>query len=101
LHKGIHHHANIGGDFPEQSRGNVSAFMKRNRGAATISMPELLVRTSLSHLDETERLENRNDFMWFEDGHCHGLCHLHGLNSHELGLKRRLAIFEQHCNHFL
>ena len=41
--------------------------MKRDRRAAPVEMPELLVRPSLSHFEESVRLEESDDFPRLED----------------------------------
>ena len=48
----------------KQWRRYVSTFVKGNCCASAIAVPELLVRTFLADLSESERLEDSDDFRW-------------------------------------
>ena len=48
-------------DFSQQSGRYVSASVKGYRGAAAVSMSELLVRSALSGLNKAEPVEQRDD----------------------------------------
>jgi hypothetical protein len=45
--------SNVFGNLPKENRRNITPGMKRYRRAPAIWMPELSVRTSLSHFDES------------------------------------------------
>ncbi len=75
--------------------------MKRDSRAATVRMPELLVRAALADFDETEGLENSDDLLRLENGWLHGLRHLERFDADKLRLQCRLAVFEKHRNNFL
>src|SRR3546814_5000174 len=71
--------------------------MKRHRGASTLGVTELLVRTTLTHFREPERNQDGDDFARLENGdvpHRSGDCDV--LDTHELRLQLRLAVFKKH-----
>jgi len=71
----------------------------RDRGHSTIWMPELLVRTSLADFFETVLLEQANDLARLEDGQiAQRSTYRDQLGSDELGIERRIPIFEHELN---
>ncbi len=80
--------------------GSDPALVKRRGRLATIGVPEPLVRTSLPHLGEPQRRQDRDNLMGLEDGDGHGSAHLDRLYAHELRLQHGFAIFEQHGDDF-
>lgn len=76
--------------------------MKRNRRAAAIWMPELLMRTALPHFDKAELPEKRDNFARFQNWRlAHGLRHFDGLCADEHAVESRIAFLEEHFDHFL
>src|SRR3546814_3623676 len=76
--------------------------MKRHRGAAHLVVTELLVRTTLTHFREPWRNQDGDDFARLENGdvpHRSGDCDV--LDTHELRLQLRLAVFKKHRDDFL
>src|SRR3546814_8486058 len=76
--------------------------MKRHRGASTLGVTELLVRTTLTHFREPERNQDGDDFARLENGdvpHRSGDCDV--LDTHELRLQLRLAVSKKHRDDFL
>jgi hypothetical protein len=53
-------------DLPYQNRRNVSSLVNWNGCIPAIRVPELMVRSALSNLDEAERLKNAYDLAWLE-----------------------------------
>lgn len=47
-------HADVPCNLAQQDRRNIASRVKRHRGATTVRMAQLLVRASLTYLDETE-----------------------------------------------
>ena len=76
--------------------------VETHRCRSSIRMPELLMRTSLTNLDESESRKDCSDFAGFKNGE---LTHRSGdsdlLNTDKLGFQLRLAILQQHCDDFL
>lgn len=67
-----------------------------------MGVTELLVRTTLTHFREAERNQDGDNLVWLENGdvpHCSGDCNV--LDTHELRLQLRLAIFKKHGDDFL
>src|SRR3546814_19352 len=76
--------------------------MKRHRDASTLGVTELLVRTTLTHFRETGRNQDGDDLARLENGdvpHRSGDCDV--LDTHELRLQLRLAVFKKHRDDFL
>jgi len=65
-------------------------------GGAPVGMTKLLVRPALSDLHKAQALEARHHFARLEDGQRSHSGDAHRLGPDELGLKVRLAVFEQH-----
>jgi hypothetical protein len=62
-------------------------------------MAELLVGSALSYFDESQPVENRNDFARLEDrdaSHSDD----YGLRTYEFGFELWLPILQQHGDHF-
>src|SRR5580704_19320087 len=60
-------HSDVFGYLPQKHRRNVATRVKWDRRSATVSMPELAMRTALSHFDEAESFQNSNDIARLED----------------------------------
>lgn len=76
--------------------------MKRHGRAAAIWMPELLVRTALPQLDKAELPEKRHNFARFKNWRlAHELRHFDGLCADEHAVESRIALLEEHFDHFL
>lgn len=86
--------ANILCNLPQQSRRDVSPFVKGNRCTAAIRMAKLLVGATLPYFNKSHSLKYCRDFMRFQNGNLHDLGNLNGLNANEFAFKNRLAIFE-------
>ncbi len=75
--------------------------MKGDGRPATIRMPELLMRTALPNLDKPELPEKRDDFARFQDWRlAHALRHVDGLCSDEHTGELRIAVLQEHFDHF-
>jgi len=73
--------------------------MEWNRCAAACCIAELLVGSALADFCEAEFKEDGNDFVRLENGNiAHNSSDSDVLDSHKLGLQRRFAIFQKHCN---
>jgi hypothetical protein len=73
--------------------------VKRNRGAAAIWVPKLLVRPLRPNFLKAERQEFCHDFRWLEDREFafgHRSAHLNRLRTDELRFQGGLPILEQH-----
>ena len=55
-------------DLTEQWRSNVATFVEGNRGAASICMAILNVRTALPHSDKAQPLQKAANLSGFQDG---------------------------------
>lgn len=73
--------------------------MNRNGRGAAIGVTELLVRTTLPDFGETEARKDGDDLTRLEDRNT-GHLNDYGVGPDELGLQLRLAILEQHGDHF-
>lgn len=67
LQKLVDHQANVFGDLPQQDWRDISSWMDGHGRAPAVLMPELLVRPTLTNLDETKRFEDRNDLTGLQD----------------------------------
>jgi hypothetical protein len=87
------------GNLTEQDGGDISALMKRNRCATACCITELLVRSALAYLGETEFDKNGDNFIGFEDRNiAHESSDSDVLHPNKLGLQHRLTVFQKHCN---
>jgi hypothetical protein len=94
--------ADVRGNPLEKQGVDVPSTVHRHRRGASIGVPELLVRTALPHLREPEGLKDRDDLARAEDGYVtHGSGDLHRRGTDELSLHLRLAVLEEHLDHFL
>lgn len=65
-------------------------------------MAKLNVRTSLTHNDKTERLQNTNHFLRFENWNItHRALSRDKLSAHKLAFEVWLSILEQHLENFV
>ncbi len=76
-------------------------WMNRDCGHASIGMPELLVRTTLANLSETQPLEPCHHFTGLEDWWWRHNSRHDGLDTDEFGFEVRFAVLKQERNHFL
>jgi len=58
---------NIARDLAQEGGGDVPSTVERHGRRATIGMSELLVRPTLSHLNKTQGLQQRDHFAGLED----------------------------------
>jgi hypothetical protein len=56
---------NVLGDVAQQSRGDVAAGVKWNSAAMSGTVAKLLVGSTLAHLDESQLVQDRDDFSRF------------------------------------
>ena len=76
--------------------------MKRYGRRATIGMPKLSMRASLSNLCEPQLTEKRHNLARFQNRRFrHGLRHLDRLSPDVLTLECRIAFLKQHLDYFL
>lgn len=78
--------------------------MHRDSGDATVGVTELLVRSTLPHLDEPEAFETRYHFAWPQNGqgtHSAFLRDADRFGADELCFARRLAILKEHGDDLL
>lgn len=74
--------------------------MEGNRRRAPIGVPELLVGTTLPHFHKAQCPEDGDYLARLEHGNGQGSIHLQRLECHQLGLKSRLAVLEEHADYF-
>lgn len=73
-------------DLSQECWSNVSTRVKRDRRAASIGMPVLLMRTTLSNFFQALLFKERCDLFGFQDRDVAHLTYLDRLNANELGL---------------
>jgi len=73
-----------------------------NGGDFPSRIVELLVRTTLPHLDKAKLKQNRDDFAGLENRYAaHRSGYRDILNTDKFSFKNGLAVFEQHCDNLL
>lgn len=85
-------HADVARNHPDERRCDLTAPVIGYRGSAPVRMPELLVRSTLAHLDEAEADQNSDDdarTQWWDPPRRSG--NLERLRADERGLKRWFA----------
>src|SRR5438128_2549468 len=63
----FHPQADVLCNFPEQGRRDITSLVKRNGCNSAISMAELLVRSALTYLLESDRSQNLYHFLRLEN----------------------------------
>jgi hypothetical protein len=94
--------ADVARDLPQECRGDVASSVERHRCSPPVGVSILTMRSTLTYLHESEPFKERHDLAWLEDrdraGHSGNLDRL---NTDELGLELRLAIFQEHLDDLL
>jgi len=63
----FHGEVDILGDLAQQDRRDVASLVNRHRGSSPIWVAKLLVRSALARLSEAQLVQDRDDFLGFED----------------------------------
>ena len=100
LHHFLHRESDILGDPAQQGGRDVASLVERDCRAPAIFMAELFMRAALADLDETESIEDPNDFLRLEDRHAPSSADDDLLCANELGHDRGSGILQQHLNDF-
>ncbi len=66
--KFFHRHTDILNNLTQRHRRNITSFVEGDSCPATIRVSELLVRTTLADLDESQNFQPGYDFLRFEYG---------------------------------
>ena len=76
--------------------------MERNRCSPTIGVVKLFVRPALPNLDEAETVKQADDLLRRKNRHAAHISrrYRNELRADELTFEHRLAVFEQHLDHF-
>ena len=91
----LHSQSDVGGDLTQQGWRDVPSLVNWDGRATPIWMLELLVRTSLTGLLESEPLKQGDDFAGLEDRRLHGSGDGNGLYADELRIELGFAVLEQ------